>query len=309
MSLAGRNLSSLHKFFIGGIMNSKKRNVFYIIEKQVEFWPEKRALISCATGEKHIIFKTASYCFSTLINNKPQIVSQKKLIEDGWGESAKEVPANTFYQSILNLRRKLKEAGLEHDIIKTIPRKGLKISDKTIVEIKISSPDLPQRSVAKETVINYNEGELKSWDAEKLISSKLIKLCDVEDTENNGLLRRTHSNTCPYFKSLYLFFIIILIALFLNKLTEQMGKANFMSGYKREGSKHVKSCTFYLNADSIIFTRHEKFIKEKYSDCSNLKNIYVSTYLHSSQVSVFQCRFNAGLYGKQYCSSFFYSSY
>lgn len=105
---------------------------------------ENRCLISYLTSRNRRgrvkLNLPACRCLSLLIENKFEIVSQEKLINNVWRKNGIEVSTNTLYQNIFHLRKNLRIAGVKEDIIITIPKKGLKLSKSVAIE-KIDSYD------------------------------------------------------------------------------------------------------------------------------------------------------------------------
>lgn len=96
----------------------------------------------------------ASRCFSLLIENKGKIVSREKFINEVWRKNGIEVSMNTFYQNISILRRHIKQAGIHEEIIITVPKKGLTLSNSVLIEKieknpKKSAPPLPLKENKK----------------------------------------------------------------------------------------------------------------------------------------------------------------
>ncbi|ANS40619.1 winged helix-turn-helix domain-containing protein [Serratia inhibens] len=142
---------------------------------------ENRCLISHLTnGSQRGIVKInlpVCRCLSMLIESQGEIVSQEKFIDNVWRKNGIEVSTNTFYQNISLLRKNLKTAGINNDIIITIPKKGLKLSKSVVIE------------------------KLDSYDND-VLSQLLIK--DVERKNINSIYRMA-----PYIVSYMIIFLFI----------------------------------------------------------------------------------------------------
>lgn len=78
----------------------------------------------------------ANECFIILLEKRPEIVNQNYFFYHVWEKRGLPINSNTFYQNISLIRKALKNAGLEQEIIKTIPRLGICINEETkIVEL------------------------------------------------------------------------------------------------------------------------------------------------------------------------------
>ncbi|MEL0552574.1 MULTISPECIES: winged helix-turn-helix domain-containing protein [Enterobacteriaceae] len=125
-------------------MNNIDKNKRFIIGTQVEFIPSQRELVDIHSGKKIRLQVPASLCFKKLLDANGRIVSQQELILCGWGPKRHaSINANTYYQSILHLRRSLAKLGLE-DIIDTVPRYGLKLNGSIHIEVTYSNDESSQ---------------------------------------------------------------------------------------------------------------------------------------------------------------------
>lgn len=123
-----------------------KRNFGYRINNVVDFLPEQNKLISCETKKEYSMYGTASRCLILFITHRENIVTHKLLYESGWENQGKDVTPNTLYQTISELRKQLKKAGIIHNVIQTWPRKGWGIYEG--IEIK----EIPASSEGKDQV-------------------------------------------------------------------------------------------------------------------------------------------------------------
>lgn len=106
----------------------------YVLNAVFEFDPIKLTLLNKESNEYVRIHSTSAKCLLLLIEKHKVIVSQKELLQAGWGDKAHTVTYNTLYQCILNLRKSFIKLGCKKTIIITIPRKGLMIAEDIIIE-------------------------------------------------------------------------------------------------------------------------------------------------------------------------------
>lgn len=106
----------------------------YVLNAVFEFDPIKLTLRNKESNEYVRIHSTSAKCLLLLIEKHQVIVSQKELLQAGWGDKSHTVTYNALYQCILNLRKSFIQLGCEKAIIVTIPRKGLMISEDIIIE-------------------------------------------------------------------------------------------------------------------------------------------------------------------------------
>ncbi|MDK2375748.1 winged helix-turn-helix domain-containing protein [Serratia fonticola] len=236
----------------------------FIINRNVEFWPDEQKLFSRNESKTVFLYYPASCMLLTLINNKNVIVSQAELIRSAWGSDA--VTHNRLYQSILNLRKALLDIGLPKDTIKTIPRNGLSLSANVIVE-----PINTQRDITLATsIIPHDINNVTSpVQSEKLENKKRKK-------PSSRLIIKT---TC----------LLASITLFSVALKYSMNvKKNYFDGYYK--IREVNGCTYYSLRDE----------KEKYFSlvahyktlCPQGNNVYLQYYDSIKKYSAITCNKN-----------------
>lgn len=131
----------------------------YLINQLVEFNPDNRSLVNQQTGRSIQLQLPASLCFLYLITHPNDIVSQKTLLKVGWGERNNVTTTNTFYQAILTLRKALEDVGLPRDTVKTISRRGLRLTENTQVEVithtqsDVSLPPVIEEKTTPATIV------------------------------------------------------------------------------------------------------------------------------------------------------------
>lgn len=111
----------------------------YHIDNKVEFDPQKCLLRSVNADTTFTLLAASSECFLILLMNHGRLVNKSKLFYQGWEKYGLHVSDNTFYQNILVLRKGLKACGIDYEVIRTLPRKGLIIPD-TIHVSQITMP-------------------------------------------------------------------------------------------------------------------------------------------------------------------------
>lgn len=105
------------------------RNIFYLINEIIVFTPENNTLRALNSTLKPIILHTpSSQCLLLLIKHNNQILSQKFLFEEVWENNGAIVTANALYQNIALIRKAFKTLGLDQEVIKTVPKQGIKLS-------------------------------------------------------------------------------------------------------------------------------------------------------------------------------------
>ncbi|UTJ49479.1 winged helix-turn-helix domain-containing protein [Atlantibacter subterranea] len=120
-------------------------NAIYIINDKVIFTPDSNTLCPVNDNTKPVVLHTpSSQCLLLLLQNNNQVVSQKVLFEEIWEKNGALVTPNTLYQNIALIRKAFKSAGLEEEVIKTIPKQGVKIAARLIVNTQKELGDLTE---------------------------------------------------------------------------------------------------------------------------------------------------------------------
>lgn len=124
----------------------------YLINEIIIFDPENYSLTprALAPSGKITLHGPASECLRILLSQPGQPVSQKALFEQVWQRKGVVVSTNTLYQSIASIRKGLKAAGLEEEIIRTLPKQGFQCN--ATVQSGELSEFLPRPVVNKNSV-------------------------------------------------------------------------------------------------------------------------------------------------------------
>jgi len=72
-------------------------------------------------------------CLLQLLENNDQVLTQRFLFASVWEKQGAVVTTNALYQTIASIRKALKSAGLDENIIKTIPKEGF----KSVAQVRI----------------------------------------------------------------------------------------------------------------------------------------------------------------------------
>ncbi|MBC3228372.1 winged helix-turn-helix domain-containing protein [Serratia fonticola] len=110
----------------------------FVIADAVIFCPMENIFKSISNGVEFPILVSASECFLHLIKNHGVLITKGTLMQIGWEQYGLHVSDNTYYQNILTLRKGLRQCGIDYEVIKTVPRKGLLIPN-SIKVIPLSS--------------------------------------------------------------------------------------------------------------------------------------------------------------------------
>lgn len=116
----------------------------YIIDEIVKYNPETHELMVIHKDEVPLVLSVpASRCFLFLLLNQGRIITQSELFHEGWEKYGIDVSMQTLYQNIYIIRRALKIAGIDREVISTIPKKGIMIPDSiNVVSIVVKKESL-----------------------------------------------------------------------------------------------------------------------------------------------------------------------
>lgn len=249
----------------------------YIINEAIVFDSVLGTICSKINADKIVHINTpTSRCFNLLIEKQGNVVPQRDILNYVWKEYGLEVSTNNFYQNISQLRKAIKEVGIEEDIIITIPKQGVLIPAR--VSIQRHSEDYHQNNQAE----NVDSDIIPGF---------------IEKTEKTA----TKSNTSLLFRSLIItkqgrLKSISIILLIFSLYYFNLNKKDYSGRYLfYENNKN--NCSLYFNSDVNNYTIHKEFIRNLNIDCdlkkdpSKYNNLYVTAYSGSKRISIFQCKY------------------
>ncbi|WP_193138594.1 winged helix-turn-helix domain-containing protein [Klebsiella aerogenes] len=251
----------------------------YIVDDVVEFSPHEHTLYSKVNGNKINLLASASECFLCLLEKHGQLVTKKELVHIGWEQYNLHVSDSTFNQNIFTLRKALKDCGLNYEIIRTVPRKGLLVSET----IKITPPG---------SKVEYVDD---------------IHPADDQNEVGDALSIKNNFNF-PYAIKLQLnlFFILLIIACTGGILTGLYitFPASYISSYKvisEGGDCHVK-----IDILRSSLADYKKFISSYNLHCKKNEHVYFSTYQYVPRISVLRCRYDFSQHHRNECVSWYF---
>lgn len=126
----------------------------YIINKNFSFDSERCLLRNQEQGMDVTLHATAASCFTFLLEQHGNIVPKEDIFAAVWHNYGLTITDNSYYQTVLHLRRQLEKAGLSSDTIKTIPRKGLLVPSTIDVTLSQETPVLQPEEKEQEVLIH-----------------------------------------------------------------------------------------------------------------------------------------------------------
>lgn len=260
--------------------------MFWIINDNIKFCPEKNVLVSLTNPELSVILTTpATRCLALLLESYPNVVNQKEFFDKVWGEDGMIVPANTLYQNISIIRRGLRSAGeTSETLVATVPRKGFQIH-KTVKVTRVET-----NVVDSEEPAELTSPEAHAIDATEKPAA-FIPDSPVEPVEP------VEKNTPRPLRSLFLPALLVVISFALGFFTlhhflRDNPDKDFFKDYTINRTEN--GCHFVSQNDDIKsignFSRFIKIIMKTGLDCKKYPWVYFSSSSNAPALSVLVCR-------------------
>ena len=227
----------------------------FLLDRTVLFIPGRNVLIA-ADGEptQVTLSNPASQCLLLLIRHHGQVVEREHFFQHVWLNNGVQVTNNNFYQNISLLRRAFKEFGLNDELIITVPKVGVRLSQ----ELEITPgdgvepvPEMPVESPEPVTAV---------------VSAP----------------QRHTRHVWPVFVGV---FVAGLLGLFLVWRSEFDPSLQRFLLLNNSGECHI-----YGNPDVVDHQRHQQFIQQSSFDCQHYPWVYLTLYPNVQRISVLRCR-------------------
>ncbi|MCS4492674.1 winged helix-turn-helix domain-containing protein [Pantoea sp. B623] len=274
------------------------------------FEPDKK--IITGRGRPVIISASASMCLELLIENAGQLVTHQKFYNFVWRRFGTEPASTALYQNLSALRRALNKAGLQEDIIRTMPRKGFILSPQTTISRDIISAPVSV-TVQAEGIHAVRPDE----NSNLLNNENLLKKTISEEKQNvihsakKRLTQPFFSRSSPFWSALsfrelmttmsFTLFFFIIVCFF--SFRAGMDDENALFSY----STDYKGCKIYSKSDALLSTENVlKKIDQLKIDCRTAPYVYLTAYKNSDRLSYFSCQHLLDTSVRANCSSFYY---
>ncbi|EMB0566668.1 transcriptional regulator, partial [Escherichia coli] len=151
--------------------------MYWIINDNIEFWPEHRKLISVHNADLNVVLTTpASRCLSLLLEAFPDVVAQQDFFTRVWEEEGMRVPTNTLYQNISIIRRGFRAVGdTTHSLIATVPRRGFKIHNDINIQNHAINSSTDAHTHNAPPAVKGNAGYKESIGSANNFNNKILK--------------------------------------------------------------------------------------------------------------------------------------
>lgn len=249
----------------------------YLINGMVEFNPQTRSLKNQLTGEVVYLQQPAATCFLYLILNQGAVITQKELVAEGWKERDVVAMPNTFYQTILTLRKALEEIGLPRNMVKTISRQGLTLSSTIVIEpLRLQNTAVSERPSIK-TVVSENV------------------LCEKTATRKSRGLST----------GIAFFFVVTLInCMFMYQNRLKMPFQDFVA--MPMDKKTDNGCYVYYEVTQPVTDNYYELIKKHPYYCQHNNYVFLTGYSKTGRTTAFVCNKDVRSDTEAFCSSHFF---
>lgn len=273
------------------------------------FEPDKKRIIG--RGHTAVISASASLCLELLIENVGHLVTHQQFYDYVWRRFGTEPASTTLYQNISTLRRALNKAGLQEDIIRTMPRKGFLLSPQTTIEKEINpSPSSvitePESAETLPAVENIMADQSAS--DQKVCTEKNEEHCD---SANKRFLHAVHMKS--FFSQIFLkskkmvaVTILLLLAIILLSFFYIRAGMNYDDTVFVYSAEY-KGCTLFNNSDAWLKPSElKKKVDEMNLNCSVSPYVYLTAFKHADSFSYFNCEHPLKGPARANCRSHYY---
>ncbi|MHB2056196.1 winged helix-turn-helix domain-containing protein [Pantoea dispersa] len=251
-----------------------------IINSVVDFEPEKKRI----SGKKGTssLSASAALCFELLIDNVGDLVTHDQFYDYAWRRFGMEPTSTSLYQNISALRKSLIKAGLQQDIIRTMPRRGFLLSPLT----QINRTE-PERIV----VDDVNAKEMTMGDKKEKDDFINFNVVAEMEPSKTVLPLKSESHVVICRNSKVGWMLACLSGMVIGGITYYIDLNMHVPPVFSEKPVHYKGCVIYSN-DKNDFEGDEMFrvVDDLNLKCENNRYAYLTSYRFSDRVSLVICR-------------------
>lgn len=259
-----------------------------ILNSFLTFEPDKKRITG--RGNPVIISASASLCLELLIENVGQLVTHQHFYDYVWRRFGTEPASTTLYQNISALRRAIYKAGLQEDIIRTMPRKGFLLSPQTTVE-KESLSVSPVSKSAQALSAGGNKIPEHGSSDERMTTVQseqetdhVKKIFSYSSLAEHRILKAFLGSKKLMAVTILFILVVSLWSFFYIRAGLNYNDSFFIY------STDYKGCTVFNNADGWL--RKEE-VKKKIDDlkinCSATPYVYLTAFKKADSLSYFNC--------------------
>lgn len=266
----------------------------YIINNDVTFDPESNVIHSKINNKTVNMLTPSGQCLLILLENKGNIVSKKQIYEFVWERYGLTATDNAFYQTVLYLRKNLKEAGLLAEVVKTVPRKGVLVPSTVQVEkivqhqgAPIDSPAAPvvKPILDKPPLHPHDDERADLSQAHPVVERVATTTGDIDktpsDTEVNSIKKRAHY-------AFYLLPLLIALMLVLAKFWQASeNTADYFANYTKVAE--LEGCSIFTDAGQKLLAEYKSYIVNTQMNCSKKPYVYFTKMEFVKRISLINC--------------------
>ncbi|HHD7487416.1 TPA: transcriptional regulator [Klebsiella oxytoca] len=252
---------------------------FYLLENEIEFYYSERLLRNRVNGRKITLTPLSCNILLALCTDDEPVLTHPQIMQKAWGERHREVQYATYYQTLLMLRKSIREIGIEYEVVKTITRKGLTLN----------------------VTSNFKEEK-----AEREISDSAKN--QLEHPESGK------KNRLPYILNTMIISVTILLLAFISIYPHLFfqqrilrGRNPFFGNYVLAG-KTENQCMYYFNKDTSSHLKHNYFISKNAFLCERNTRLFITTYSTAKTVSAIRCYLPSTSHD-EHCISYYFPLY
>lgn len=209
----------------------------------------------------------ASQCLLLLIQHHGQVVERELFFQQIWLNNGSQITNNNFYQNISLLRRAFKEFGLNDELIITVPKVGIRLSQ----EIEITPHHL-------ESIVS----EMPAESVTPVVPAQ----------------RRRTRRAWPVFAGAALAGLLGIALIWHSEFEPGMQRFVQLSA--------SGECRIYGNPDVVDHTHHRQFMQQNPLDCQYYPWVYLTLYPSVQRTSVMRCRQQFSVWRDNQCIMSYY---
>lgn len=269
--------------------------LLYTINNDVTFDPESNVLRSKINNKTVNMLTPSGQCLLILLENKGNIVSKRDIYEFVWERYGLTATDNAFYQTVLYLRKNLKEAGLLSEVVKTVPRKGVLVPNAVQVEKIVSPQGALVASPAVDPVIyqpplqhhDNAEHQLPSLSEERLVAVP-VTTNSIDQSQSTTSVNTVKKNRRHPIYLLALLIISILAASFLVAYWQgSVETEDYFSNYTMVAQQ--EGCSIFIDANRTPSDEYISHMGKTSINCQRTPYIYFTKVEFVKRISLIAC--------------------
>lgn len=280
----------------------------YLINNSVYFYPAQQLLVPISEEYAQVSLNVpASRCLTLLLEKKGEIVTKYDLSQDVWQSRGQYTSANTLYQNISLIRKALREVGISHDTIHTIPREGFSFLGTAILMQEDNAPaeNVSQAGAASkekrhDVSVSYNMKIINNdYSAHDIYSPTQHKIPEI----NPGPPQKTSISplkaTLNFIDIVYQYkwrsisaAILLMLSIFTFYYYLSDNTHDYFKNYYSIGD--INNCTLMKSEKDKLRQKADYFsiFQQKNIHCETAKNVYIAMDTRATKIFMHFCNKN-----------------